>query len=91
MLSLFPKDILGEIWDLIESVSEVFLTYFYFRYLIVTDLRNQRVSIWFGRGWGGALLVLILQITNSHAKRVLVSYDCSIYEIILKKMGNDQE
>ena len=27
MLSFFPLDILDEIWDLIESVSEGFLTY----------------------------------------------------------------
>ena len=29
MLSLFPPDVLDEIWDLIESVSEGFLTYSY--------------------------------------------------------------
>ena len=29
VLSFFPLDVLGEIWDLIESVSEGFLTYFY--------------------------------------------------------------
>ena len=28
MLSLFPRDYLDEIWDLIESVSEGFPTYF---------------------------------------------------------------
>ena len=28
VLSFFPLDVLGEIWDLIESVSERFLTYF---------------------------------------------------------------
>ena len=28
MLSFFPRDVLGEILDLIESVSEVFPTYF---------------------------------------------------------------
>ena len=28
VLSLFPLDVLDEIWDLIESVSEGFLTYF---------------------------------------------------------------
>ena len=28
VLSFFPLDVLDEIWDLIESVSEVFLTYF---------------------------------------------------------------
>ena len=27
VLSLFPLDVLDEIWDVIESVSEVFLTY----------------------------------------------------------------
>ena len=27
MLSLFPRDVLDEIWDLIESVSEGFHTY----------------------------------------------------------------
>ena len=27
VLSLFPLDVLDEIWDLIESVSEGFLTY----------------------------------------------------------------
>ena len=27
VLSSFPLDVLDEIWDLIESVSEVFLTY----------------------------------------------------------------
>ena len=28
MLSFFPRDVLDEIWDLIESVSEEFSTYF---------------------------------------------------------------
>ena len=28
VLSIFPLDVLDEIWDLIESVSEGFLTYF---------------------------------------------------------------
>ena len=27
VLSFFPLDVLGEIWDVIESVSEGFLTY----------------------------------------------------------------
>ena len=30
MLSFFPLDVLDEIWDVIESVSEGFLTYSYF-------------------------------------------------------------
>ena len=29
VLSFFPLDVLDEIWDLIESVSEVFLSYYY--------------------------------------------------------------
>ena len=29
MLFIFPRDVLDEIWDLIESVSEGFPTYFY--------------------------------------------------------------
>ena len=29
MLSFFPLDVLAEIWDVIESVSEGFLTYSY--------------------------------------------------------------
>ena len=29
VLSFFPLDVLDEIWDLIESVSEGFLTYFF--------------------------------------------------------------
>ena len=29
VLSFFPLDVLDGIWDLIESVSEGFLTYFY--------------------------------------------------------------
>ena len=31
VLSFFPLDVLDEIWDLIESVSEGFLTYSYIR------------------------------------------------------------
>ena len=29
VLSLFPLDVLGEIWVVVESVSEGFLTYFW--------------------------------------------------------------
>ena len=32
MLSLFPRNVLDEIWDLIESLSEGFPTYFYSNY-----------------------------------------------------------
>ena len=35
VLSFFPLDVLDEIWDLIESVSEGFLTYFCLFYLFI--------------------------------------------------------
>ena len=37
MLSFFPLDVLDEIWDLIESVSEGFLTY-----SLITSLKSVR-------------------------------------------------
>ena len=38
VLSFFPLDVLDEIWDLIESVSEGFLTYsFKFKYLVILN------------------------------------------------------
>ena len=33
VLSFFPLDVFDEIWDLIESVSEGFLTYFCYIYI----------------------------------------------------------
>ena len=36
VLSFFPLDVLNEIWDLIESVSEKFLTYSFL--LVITTL-----------------------------------------------------
>ena len=58
VLSFFPLDVLDEIWDLIESVSEGFLTYFFkekvplpchlpkeTRYLLL----NIKLAITFGR------------------------------------------
>ena len=42
VLSFFPLDILDEIWDLIESVSGGFLTYF----SIANDYKNVVDSAW---------------------------------------------
>ena len=42
VLSFSPLDVLDEIWDLIESVSEEFLTYFSFRFL--TRVRSSSYS-----------------------------------------------
>ena len=39
VLSFFPLDVLDEIWDLIESVSEGFLTYSFYR-LIMGKIEN---------------------------------------------------
>ena len=39
VLSFFPLDVLDEIWDLNESVSEGFLTYSYFR------IRISRIAL----------------------------------------------
>ena len=39
MLSLFPRDVLDEIWDLIESVSEGFF-YLLFTYLYLYDRKT---------------------------------------------------
>ena len=44
VLSFFPLDVLDEIWDLIESVSEVFLTYSYI-YLFQTGLFHPKFMI----------------------------------------------
>ena len=38
MLSVFPLDVLDEIWDLIESVSEGFLTY--------SPIQAQNISVY---------------------------------------------
>ena len=42
VLSFFPLDVLDEIWDLIESVSEGFLTYSLNR-LLYLNLRNYSI------------------------------------------------
>ena len=38
---LFPLDVLDEIWDLIESVSEAFPTYSYFLFNFDNSDRNE--------------------------------------------------
>ena len=59
VLSFFPRDVFDEIWDLIESVSEGFLSY-YFKweaiyckiYKNVNGLPvNQTMGNWFFRLW----------------------------------------
>ena len=41
VLSFFPLDVLDEIWDLIESVSEGFLTYFSYNGPITSKLLQK--------------------------------------------------
>ena len=43
VLSFFPLDVLDGIWDLIESVSEGFLTYFYLPLNIISSTENFHV------------------------------------------------
>ena len=50
VLSLFPPDVLDGIWDLIESVSEGFLTYF-----CITQILIHVVPHFVGR-WAVSLL-----------------------------------
>ena len=44
VLSFFPLDVLDGIWDLIESVSEGFLTYSSFSEHTLTDAIRSRVT-----------------------------------------------
>ena len=41
MLSLFPLDVLDEVWDVIESVFEGFLTYSFIQ------MGKERLYVWF--------------------------------------------
>ena len=41
MLSFFPRDVLDEIWDLIESVSEAFPSYSFIRKPICDIVLNK--------------------------------------------------
>ena len=46
VLSFFPLDVLDEIWDLIESVSEGFLTYSYdLTYLCLVDVSINMMTL----------------------------------------------
>ena len=44
VLSFFPLDVLDEIWDLIEPVSDGFLTYSYVGPIIESDARPTGVQ-----------------------------------------------
>ena len=49
VLSFFPLDVLDEIWDLIESVSEGFLTYSLYnavRYWVCMPLKSHFLQMW---------------------------------------------
>ena len=58
VLSFFPLDVLDEIWDLIESVSEGFLTYFFL-------LQMTKNGSNFGFAKGFVTFKYIFQITFS--------------------------
>ena len=44
VLSFFPLDVLDEIWDLIESVSEGFLTYSCYKVTILLERVSTQVK-----------------------------------------------
>ena len=48
VLSLFPQDVLDEIWDLIESVSEGFLTYSYLSDYLTLDISTTAAYLSIG-------------------------------------------
>ena len=49
VLSFFPLDVLDGIWDLIESVSEGFLTYsFIWIFFVLVSIVNQIYRLLFG-------------------------------------------
>ena len=53
MLSFFPRDVLDEIWDLIESVSKGFPTYFVIVYHSRSaSLNRPAIDQCFGAGGG---------------------------------------
>ena len=45
VLSFFPREVLDEIWDWIESVSEIFATYLYFWGLAILKMLNTETRI----------------------------------------------
>ena len=47
VLSFFPLDVLGEIWDLIESVSEGFLTYSWISSKLAWNNHWEEIQIYF--------------------------------------------
>ena len=45
VLSFFPRDVLDEIWNLIESVSEDFPSYFYQYSIVVGCKTRERLEL----------------------------------------------
>ena len=53
MLSFFPRDVLDEIWDLIEPVSEGFPSYFCLFFFVAFSFFFFFFFFFFGGGGGG--------------------------------------
>ena len=62
VLSFFPRDVLDEILNLIESVSEDFPSYFYF----LSTARCNKQIIDIITHWNAATNVIILGLFGSH-------------------------
>ena len=72
MLSFFPLDVLDEIWDLVESVSEGFLTY--------SCPRSGLSGL-----TGGFLLLRIFRVAFSVSPHVYFILDLTLTPIFLRQ------
>ena len=61
MLSFFPRDVLDEIWDLIESVSEGFPTYFF---ISIRQSSGQRHNFFLSRFASNLMLLGMLLVAK---------------------------
>ena len=78
MLSFFPLDVLDEIWDLIESVSEGFLTYSFIP--LQKNYRKKKHILIVQIAWylSGYITETHLNVQYMDLYRVVTSTDMSI-------------
>ena len=70
VLSFFPLDVLDEIWDLIESVSEGFLTYSYQSEIDLLHTKSKVISALLSK-----LFLFYLHVVYKFCKFKVLSYD----------------
>ena len=82
MLTFFPRDVLDEIWDLIESVSEVFPTYSWWKQNVFDKIRLFK----FNQSFWAAFFVIgygVCVFNASHSKRIFFK-PCIHFSDIMK-------